>query len=92
MARNITNTDILKEVKEVRKMQEAQADDIRSLKLWKQAEDAYKAALLQVRADEKTKNQDEASKQWLKILREIYPIIGILGALLYAVAASRGIH
>jgi hypothetical protein len=84
--------EIRDDIKVVKNMQLAQGQDIEGLKKWKIAEDAYRAALLQVRNEEKEKLAETAQKAWIKILKEVYPIIGILGAILYAYANSKGIH
>lgn len=84
------------DIKEVKKMQTTQGQDIESLKRWKIAEDAYRAALKQVRKEEQEdqygKLKTKEAKAWLDILKQLGPIITIVGALLYAYAATKGIH
>jgi hypothetical protein len=66
-----------------------------AIEQWKLAEDAYKAALLQVRAeDRETKTnrlKSDEGKAWLNILKQAGIILGIVAAILYAYAAQRGI-
>lgn len=87
-----TNDDILREIRQVKKMQTTQGKDIEQLTAWQQAEDAYRKALGIVRQEQKDKLNEQATKMWIKVLKEVYPIIGILGAIIYAYANSKGIH
>lgn len=87
--------EVLKELKAIKDMQLAQENRLANIEQWKIAEDAYRAALKQVRGDEKQrkkdKQDDEVSKAWLKVLKEIYPILLTIGAILYFYASSHGI-
>jgi hypothetical protein len=84
--------EVLKELKEIKAMYVDLDGRMSVQEQWKIAEDAYKAALSQVYNENKEKTDEQVSKAWLRVLKEVYPILAILGAILYAVAASKGIH
>lgn len=90
-----TNADLLKEFKVIKDMQIAQAKDINILMQAKVAEDAYRAALKQVKDDEETAKytnlRDGELKKRTEILKQIGIIAGIIIAILYAYASTHGI-
>lgn len=90
-----TNADLLTELKAVKDMQAVQGKDISTLMNWKVAEDAYRAALKQVKVDEEdakfTSLRDGELKKRTEILKQIGIIAAIIIAILYAYAATHGI-
>jgi hypothetical protein len=83
--------EVLKELKEIKAMYKALDDRLRIVEAANLAEAAYRAALKQVRVDDKEKLEEQTSKAWLRILKEVYPILVILTAILYFYASTHGI-
>lgn len=83
-----TNKEIMKEVKGV-------GERLLILEDWKRNEDAYRAALAQVKADEKESKgearADDMAQQWKGILKQAGIVLGLIAAILYAYAATKGI-
>lgn len=90
-AKKATLDDVLAEVKEIKQMQVAQGKDIETALAWQRAEDAYRAALAKVRQEDRQATQDATSKAWLKVVKELYPILVIVAAILYAYAQAHGV-
>lgn len=89
-----TNQDLLKELRDIKSVQNLQAKDIEALKVWKMAEDAYRAALKQVRGEEADEKKEQQTAQLkssaIKVLRDLSPILTALGILLYALLQGVG--
>lgn len=79
--RQPTNSDILKELRDM-------SVRISSLETWRLAQDAYKEALAQVKKDEKLA-KDESRRS--DIYKQVMIILGLLVAILTAMASTRGI-
>lgn len=76
-------------------MQNSQAKEIGILMNWKIAEDAYRAALKQVKSDDEQSKynglRDNEIKKRTELIKQIGIIAGIVIAILYAYAAMHGI-
>lgn len=83
-----TNKELAKEVKSLH-------ERLLPLEDWKRSEDAYRAALAQVKAEEKESKgearAEDMAKQWKGILKQAGIVLGLVAAILYAYAASKGI-
>lgn len=94
-AKQPSNSDILRAVKEVKDMQTSQAKDINILMNWKIAEDAYRAALAKVKSeDEQSKYtglRDNELKKRTELIKQIGIVVGLIVAILYAYAVTHGI-
>lgn len=90
------NSEILKAVKEVKDMQAAQAREIKVLTDWKQHEDAYRAALKQVKdeeAQEKTTGQKDSDFQKrTEIMKQVGIVLALIIALLSAYGIAHGVR
>lgn len=90
-----TNSDLLKEIKGVKDMQMSQAKDISHLMNWKLQEDAYKAALKQVKHEEDQAKiagmRDGDFKRRTEIMKQAGIVLALIIAILYAYAATHGI-
>jgi hypothetical protein len=89
--RNPTNYDLLKEIKEIKAMYADLDGRMNLQEAWKRDEDAYDKALSRVYTENKDKTADQVSKAWLKVLKEVYPILVVITAILYFYASTHGI-
>jgi demethoxyubiquinone hydroxylase (CLK1/Coq7/Cat5 family) len=66
-----------------------------SLEKWKASEDAYRAALAQIKNDEReAKNEAvaiDAAKRRTEITKQAGIVLGLIAAILYAYATTKGI-
>jgi hypothetical protein len=94
-AKQPSNSDILKAVKQLKDMQVAQAKDIGILMNWKIAEDAYRAALAKVKSDdEQSKYQglrDNELKKRTELIKQAGIVVALIIAILYAYATTHGV-
>lgn len=83
-----TNAELLKEIKGL-------GDRLLILEDWKRNEDAYRAALAKVKAEEKEQKSsaqsDEIAKRRTEIMKQVGIVLALVIAILYAYAASKGI-
>jgi hypothetical protein len=83
-----SNTEILNELRDIGKR-------LGDLERWKISEDAYRAALAQVKRDEKEANHDaiaaEAITKRTELFKQAGIVLGLIAAILYAYAATKGI-
>lgn len=82
-------------IKEVRDMYTGLDGRVVHLENWKRNEDAYRAALSQVKNEElqdKTQTRADAdSRRRTEILKQIGIVLGLIIAILYAYMATKGI-
>lgn len=87
--KNPTNADLLKELKLM-----SQRIDV--LEQWKVSEDAYRAALKQIKRDDEeskyTKLRDGELSSRTDIWKQVMIVLGLVIAGLYAYLATKGIH
>lgn len=80
--------DVLKEV-------QGFGNRLAVLENWKISEDAYRAALAQVKNEERQAKNDnnsaEVNKRRLEILKQVGIVLALIAAILYAYAATKGI-
>lgn len=86
-----TASDLSKKLDASLAEMKAMRTDVNALMQWKLQEDAYRAALKRVRDEERESTQEQTSVAWLKVIKQLYPILAILAAILYAYAQTRGI-
>lgn len=83
-----TNADIIKEVRTI-------SDRLLIIEDWKRNEDAYRAALAKVKSEEssakKEARDDDAAKRRTEIMKQVGIVLGLVVAILYAYAATKGI-
>lgn len=83
-----TNAEILQEV-------QAMSGRLLVIEDWKRSEDAYRAALAQVKAEEKesktTSQNDDFMKRRTEIMKQVGIVLGLIAAILYAYASTRGV-
>lgn len=83
-----TNADIIKEVRSI-------SDRLLILEDWKRNEDAYRAALAKVKSEEKETKSEAAASEYAKrrteIMKQVGIVLGLIVAILYAYAATKGI-
>lgn len=83
-----TNADILSELKDLGKRVLVVED-------WKRSEEAYRAALAQVKAEEKAAKSEAGNDEYMKrrteIMKQIGIILGLVVLILSAYAATKGI-
>lgn len=83
-----TNADIIKEVRSI-------SDRLLIVEDWKRNEDAYRAALAKVKAEEKSAKvearDDDVAKRRTEIMKQVGIVLGLVVAILYAYAATKGI-
>lgn len=91
-----TNSDLMKEIREVKSMQTSQGDRISTLELWKVSEDAYRAALARVKDEEEDnkfrKLRDGELSKRSEVLKQVGIILGLITAILYAYLSTKGIR
>lgn len=80
-----TNADLAEEIRDLKKMVSPLLADVAVLKDWKMAEDAYKAARLQLKEEEREDTRDQVWRQTGKIL-------GLVVLALGAYLAGKGIQ
>lgn len=87
--KNPSNSDILKELKTMN-----QRIDV--LEQWKVSEDAYRAALKQIKRDDEeskyTNLRDKELTSRTDIWKQVMIVLGLIIAGLYAYLATKGIH
>lgn len=86
-----TNAILLKEIKEVQATLLDHNTRLNGLEYKNMMVEAHEAALKQVRQEERESIQAETGKAWLKVIKELYPILAVLGLIIYAYAHSHGI-
>lgn len=84
-----TSSEIIQSIKGV-------SDRVIILEDWKRNEDAYRAALAKVKDEEQqsrtTGEADAFAKRRTEIMKQVGIVLGLLAAILYAYAATKGIH
>lgn len=84
-----TNADILKEIRDM-------SARVLILESWKTNEDAYRAALAQIKLDQEndrfTGLRDGELKRRTEVMKQIGIILGLIVVILYAYTSTHGIH
>lgn len=84
-----SNAEILNAIKGV-------SDRVIVLEDWKRNEDAYRAALAKVKSEEQeakvSSQADDFAKRRTEIMKQVGIVLGLVAAILYAYAATKGIH
>lgn len=84
-----TNTEILNEIRGI-------SARLLIIEDWKRNEDAYRAALAKVKSEEQQQKADSRSDDFAKrrteIMKQVGIVLGLIAAILYAYAATKGIH
>lgn len=83
--KNPTNADILAELKDMNYR-------IINLETWKIAEDAARKAIRDYKTSEYNAHKDTETKEWVKVAKQVGIVLGIVIAILYAYAATKGLH
>jgi hypothetical protein len=85
MAAKTTNADLLRAINDM-------GTRVSALESWKIAEDAAKKAVSEYQAGQVQILKENETKLWIKVLKQVGIILGILIVLGYAYINSRGIH
>ena len=84
------------EIADVKEVVKEHGTDIKALKDWKTSEDAYRAAVAQVKKDEDANSssalRNEELKRRTEMIKQAGIVLGLVAAILYAYATTHGIH
>lgn len=83
-----TNSDLLREIREVRDMQISQGQHIDTLLRWKEAQDIAKSAVDEYKRQEQSDRFDRQKKE---ILKQVGIVLGLVATVLYVYLQTKGI-
>lgn len=85
MAKTPTNLDLLKELSGMNTR-------ITALEVWKISEDAARKAIFDYKQGERSSLKDTETSEWIKVAKQAGIVLGIVIAILYAYASTKGLH